>query len=838
MTQAGLTSAPGKGRLRLLGRSFKRSADQSALSGHARLFARPTYMQLVREEPWLRRIIPALILIFFAMIGLWRASELLEQRDALDANTRKEIQLLATLLTERVSNQYDAFERLRASSGTKTEDKNKSDAKVASTPTSKSSVSNQPSQPQLQEWLYGSFPNLDLTRHYQIFLTDANGMIVAAIPKDETDMRKTLIDLLGRAQALSTFGASAGVLEIALQDGSDALASVHHLGGGRGSITILRDVDQLFATWRGDVSRNVIIFLVMSGIILLIVYAFFSQGARAREADAMYAETTTRMDAALKRSRSGLWDWDLARGHIYWSRSMFELLGLEPRDELMGFAAINDRMHPDDGNLHEYVEALLASNESMMDRKLRLRHEDGSWVWFRIRAELTTSAHKRLHLIGVAMDVSQQVVSEETSRMADLRLHDAIDAISEAFVLWDRKSKLVLCNRRYRELNNLPETEDVTGLSYTEVMAFGQPKVVEVEDDDDIDQDGLLQDKITQRPGHMRTYKAHLDDGRWLQINERRTSDGGFVSVGTDITRLKQHEAQLVDSEQKLIATVADLRKSRQTLELQAQQLVVLTEQYAKEKDNAEAANRVKSQFLANISHELRTPLNAIIGFSEVMMQEIFGAMGSGKYRDYSSDIHSSGTYLLSLIDDILNMSRLDDGDVEFRSERFDLSQMAKDVFETHITALAEERSITLTDQLPNSLKAFADPGMIRQVLVNLMDNAVKFTPEGGEISLKAEMKAGFTTLTICDTGIGISQESIDRLGRPFEQVQNQFTKNHRGSGLGLAIARRIICLSGGTVKIRSSLGEGTRVTISLPSTGSDTSADACSSDTNSGNDA
>src|SRR4029077_21228401 len=170
-----------------------------------------------------------------------------------------------------------------------------------------------------------------------------------------------------------------------------------------------------------------------------------------------------------------------------------------------------------------------------------------------------------------------------------------------------------------------------------------------------------------------RTYEARLGDGRWLQINERRTKDGGDVSVGTDILALQRHAEQLMESERRLLSTVANLLKSRKTLELQAKQLADLAEKYLEQKAEAETANRAKSEFLANMSHELRTPLNAIIGFAELMHQETFGALGSPKYAGYCSDIRQSGQYLLGVISDVLDMSRLESGRVRLQRTDFEI---------------------------------------------------------------------------------------------------------------------------------------------------------------------
>ena len=297
------------------------------------------------------------------------------------------------------------------------------------------------------------------------------------------------------------------------------------------------------------------------------------------------------------------------------------------------------------------VEVLYESGETTFDRTFRVRHADGRWVWLRVRAELVDRDTREPHLIGIAVDVTEEMQLVERSRTADIRLRDAIETISEAFVLWDADNRLVMCNSKYQQLHGLPEPAIQPGTPYADVIAAGRKPLVRSR----VVTDGRPEDGA-------RSFELQLEDGRWLQINERRTKDGGFVSVGTDITQLKRHEGRLIDGERRLMATIADLRASRQKLEQQAQQMVELAEKYAEEKHRAEDANRTKSEFLANISHELRTPLNAVIGFSEIMQSGMFGALGSAKYEEYCRDIHHSGTYLLGVINDILDMSRIEAG--------------------------------------------------------------------------------------------------------------------------------------------------------------------------------
>jgi two-component system cell cycle sensor histidine kinase PleC len=319
-----------------------------------------------------------------------------------------------------------------------------------------------------------------------------------------------------------------------------------------------------------------------------------------------------------------------------------------------------------------------------------------------------------------------------------------------------------------------------------------------------------------------RTFEAQLDDGRWLHISERRTKDGGFVSVGTDITALKRHEERLLHSEKRLMATIEDLRKSQQTLEIQARQLADLAEKYSEEKTRALEASQAKSEFLANMSHELRTPLNAIIGFSEIMESGMFGPLGADKYLEYCRDIRESGMFLLDVINDILDMSKIEAGRIRLDLEELELDRVLSEAMRV-VTARAQEKKLTLNSEIMPGIRVRVDRRALKQILLNLLSNAVKFTPDGGSVTVRGRLMREDVTIAIEDTGIGIPAEALKNLGRPFEQVESHFTKSHHGSGLGLAIAKSLVELHGGAMHIRSTLNFGTVVLVKIPCRGQPT---------------
>ena len=286
----------------------------------------------------------------------------------------------------------------------------------------------------------------------------------------------------------------------------------------------------------------------------------------------------------------------------------------------------------------------------------------------------------------------------------------------------------------------------------------------------------------------------------------------GIYALGTK----DHHERQLIDSERLFLATVAELNQSRRSLEEQAQQLADLAERYHEQKSRAEAANRAKAEFLANMSHELRTPLNAIIGFSQLMGSQTFGPLGSKKYGDYCAHILASGEYLLRVVSDVLEMARLEAGReclnyARFRAEQA-VSRAVLDVAPT-----AREKGVVVRVDVGAEVTVEADPLAVERILITLMRNAVKFAPEGGEVSIGAAAGAEVIHFTVEDNGPGIAAENLVRLGRPFEQGAAVMINGMKGSGLGLAIANSLVELHGGTLRLQSRPGEGAAALVTLP---------------------
>ncbi len=749
--------------------------QSDSIKGLAQSIAKPAYHRLLIAEPALRRAVPTLIIAFLITICLGAFVQVVDQNRQKHAAIKRDLAAVADLLAERLD-------------------------RIASVRQDRT-----PTFERLQLLLPGLIPSWGVAAGRHVIVTGADQRILARVPiEDALGDTNRLLDAISAALSLNASGQPGGVTEITLPNGSGALAVQHIVKSLPGQVIIIQEaVDSL---WRSDAALSVTLSATTGFVVLILGFAFHWQSTRAREGDLINDAVRGRIDTALNRGRCGLWDWDLSRGRIFWSQSMFTMLGLDTRSDLLTFGEVNALVKSDDIDLFAIADQLITAKINHIDQTFRMQHTDGHWIWLRVRCELSQgAADAGLHLIGIAVDITEQKSLAERTVEADLRLRDAIETIPEAFVLWDAGDRLVLCNSHFQRLHKLPDSAVTPGTSYETVIEVGSMPEVRTR----------LHEAGAQAPG-ARTFEAQLDDGSWLHISERRTKDGGYVSVGTDITRIKEHEQKLVDNDLRLRATVIDLKRSQTALERQAIELADLAEKYSEEKNRAEEANQTKSKFLANMSHELRTPLNAIIGFSEIMESGMFGTLGSEKYQEYCHDILTSGHYLLEVINDILDMSKIEAGRMKLDMEPLDLSKTLAESLRV-VSGRANDKNLLLDADIERIIPVVADRRATKQIIVNLLSNAVKFTPDGGKIVVRSRLLKDSIVLMIADTGIGIAPNSLRRLGRPFEQVESQLTKTYHGSGLGLAIARSLTNLHGGSMRLRSKLGTGTVVCVSLP---------------------
>ena len=269
-------------------------------------------------------------------------------------------------------------------------------------------------RPVTQRDLARQLPPGATSQERTFLVTDAAGYIRAGAPASSPYIGATLISLLGPDQPLTTLGASAGAMQLTLTDGTRVLATVRGLSGGAGQVAALQTRYGALTDWRGETLVLTSMLSTTVLVVILLGLAFKWQVARTARIDGELAHTTERLDKALTRGRCGLWDWDLARGQIYWSRSMYEILGLEPREQLLAFGEMVDRMHPQDPDLYAFANAMVRGEQPVVDFEFRMRHEKGHWVWLRARAEVTQSPEDvGPHLVGISVDVTEQRRSEE-----------------------------------------------------------------------------------------------------------------------------------------------------------------------------------------------------------------------------------------------------------------------------------------------------------------------------------------------------------------------------------------------------------------------------------------
>ena len=414
--------------------SASASAHSDSIKGLAQAVARPAYRRLLTAEPFLRRAVPVLIIAFLFTLGIAAVVDIRERLRQAIAKSADELDLIATVIGEADG---AAFRRTRP----------------AATPSSAASV-----------------PSSASTGHARPPAGASSCSPMRAAPSSRRSRRSTATSAASSTKRSAATRAKPaaqiqpGVTEITLLDGSKILLALRGLTHPLGQIAITQRRAVVLNEWRADTTLAITLFSATGFVVLMLGFAFLWQSRLMRETASIEDTVRSRIDTALNRGRCGLWDWDLASGRVFWSQSMFDILGLPPTNKLLGFGEISGFVHPDDVQLYELATQLADAGTSSIDRVFRMRHASGNWVWLRARCELVRQpGEPHPHLIGIAVDITEQKRLAEESATAEMRLSDAIEAISEAFVVWDADNRLVLCNSKFQSLHGLDRRSRCAG---------------------------------------------------------------------------------------------------------------------------------------------------------------------------------------------------------------------------------------------------------------------------------------------------------------------------------------------------------------------------------------
>ncbi len=478
----------------------------------------------------------------------------------------------------------------------------------------------------------------------------------------------------------------------------------------------------------------------------------------------------------------GTYRWDRGRDAPTISPALAHMLDLPAECEELPDDTLYGLLHPDDAERVKTTFMSLEDDPKPFSLAMRLRQQDGTYRHFVSHGfpEIDGNGDVR-SVIGIMDDVTEDMHAELTLKRSEEQYELIIEHALDMFARHLPDGTLTFMSPAIREV-----------LGYEPQDVLGENMIDWIHRDDRANAQAKMDELNNGADSVLMTFRLRNSSGTfvWLEStvhgvkNEQTGEMVEAIAITRDISERKEYEQQLLDAREK-----------------------------------AETANRTKSTFLANMSHELRTPLNAVIGFSEILKRQMYGPLGDDAYDEYAGLIHESGTHLLDLINDILDMSKIEAGKMEIMPELLEIGEIAETCIrfvEARSTAKNQNVMLNIEDQDARPV-GYGDMRATKQILINLLSNAVKFTGDGGLINIDIYSRSENLEIVVSDNGIGIDAEDIPRLLKPFEQTADKSTQAEEGSGLGLALTKSFCEMQGGTFRLDSEKGKGTRAIVTLP---------------------
>ncbi len=476
----------------------------------------------------------------------------------------------------------------------------------------------------------------------------------------------------------------------------------------------------------------------------------------------------------------GQWRFDLADNKLTMSKECCNFFGVVPGPSFDFGEFAKMTTHPDDFDRTDRLFWQGVARREPFAFCARILAADHAYHQIRTQGfvELDGQANPK-SVIAICHDVTEQVEADELLRESERQLRRLFSQVSDVIARLDAKG---------RYLSVSPAVERLLGYTPQELIGRKTFELIHPAD----------------RPGVIAAVEKLSQGEDMITVSHRALHrDGHEVWVETTLRCVRKTRAGIPEEVASVTRDITERKRAEQEL--------------AAARERAEAASATKSRFLANMSHEFRTPLNAIIGFSDIMRRELFGPIGVPRYKEYAQLIQDSGAHLLDLINDILDMSKIEAGKFELRLENIDLEELVGSCIKL-VERRAQDAGLSLHGKYAQSRHTVqADRRAVKQILLNLLSNAIKFTPAGGFIAVSIEARPDGVALQVTDTGVGIAPEDIERVMQPFEQVTDSALLTSAGTGLGLALTQSLVQMHKGTLTVESELGRGTTVTIFLP---------------------